>query len=188
MSESSAIPMLSEGLNNGVSFKRCLLDYASSKSVTVVNTILNGEDLNPPRAPDANAPPNDYRVYDNRYQESRLLVCGTLFQSCSKELQSRVNQNARQQYKSSGEVGKLWRFLKEIVRGEGFSDAMTHLTEMFSYRLSSPENVGTDYTRFVDSVEAIETHRRDRDTQYPEDVDSRLWIDIKTHKYVQALK
>jgi hypothetical protein len=31
------------------------------------------------------------------------------------------------------------------------------------------------------SIEAIET-------QYPDDVNSRLWRDIKTHKYVQALK
>ena len=56
---------------------------------------------------------------------------------------------------------------------------MTHL--MFTYRISSPENVGNDYTRYVDSIEAIET-------QYPDDVESRLWSDIKTHKYVQALK
>ena len=58
---------------------------------------------------------------------------------------------------------------------------MTHLTDMSSYRTSSPENVGNDYTRYVDSIEAIET-------QYPDDVESRLWSDIKTHKYVQALK
>ena len=62
-----------------------------------------------------------------------------------------MNQHAlAQQYKRNEEVGKLWRFLKEIVRGEDFSDAMTHLIEMFSYRLSSPENVARR-TRFVDS-------------------------------------
>jgi len=61
------------------------------------------------------------------------------------------------------------------------SRTMSHLTDMFSYRIPSPENVGTDYTIYVDSIEAIET-------QYPDDVNSRLWRDIKTHKYVQALK
>jgi len=66
--------------------------YASSKSV---NTVPNGEDLDPrsrspPRAPGANAPPIAYKIYDkaerayNRYQESRLLVYATLFQSESK--------------------------------------------------------------------------------------------------------
>ena len=58
---------------------------------------------------------------------------------------------------------------------------MSHLTDIFSYRICAPENLGTDYTRYVDSIEAIET-------QYPDDVNSRLWRDIKTHKYVQALK
>ena len=67
------------------------------------------------------------------------------------------------------------------MKGAGFSDAMTHLTDMFSYRISSPENLGNEYTKYVNSIEAIET-------QYPDDVDSKLWRDIKTHKYVQALK
>ena len=70
------------------------------------------------------------------------------------------------------ENGKLWEFIKEIVKGAGFSDAMTHLTDMFSYRISSPENVGNDYTRYVNSIEAIET-------QYPDDVESRLWMTSK---------
>ena len=38
------------------------------------------------------------------------------------------------------------------------------------------EIVGSDYTHFVDSTEAI-------DKQYPEDVNSKLWKDIKARKY-----
>ena len=58
---------------------------------------------------------------------------------------------------------------------------MSHQTDIFSYRISAPENVGTNYTRYVDSIEAI-------DIQYSDDVNSRLWRDIKAHKYVQSLK
>ena len=55
---------------------------------------------------------------------------------------------------------------------------MSHLRDMFSYRISAPENVGTEYTRYVESIK----------TQYLDNVSSRLWRDIKTHKYVQSVK
>jgi hypothetical protein len=35
-----------------------------------------------------------------------------------------VNQNARaSSFKRNGEVGKLWKFLREIIQGAGLSDA-----------------------------------------------------------------
>ena len=58
---------------------------------------------------------------------------------------------------------------------------MNHLTDMFSYRIFAPKNVRTDFIRYGDSIEAIET-------QYPDDVNSILWRDIMTHKFVQSLK
>ena len=40
----------------------------------------------------------------------------------------------------------------------------------------------SDYTKFVDSIDAIEA-------RYPANADKvRLWQDFKTHRYVQSLK
>ena len=95
MSEPSAIPVLSETLGWSI-FPTMSAGLRFVKISNRGEHILNDEDLDPPRAPGTNAPPNAYRVYDkaerayNRYQESRLLVCVTLFQSFYKELQSRV--------------------------------------------------------------------------------------------------
>ena len=141
------------GWTNLVSFQRTLLDYAASKHTAVMEFIKDGDDMDPPPEPRLNATPAEIRNFDrteryySKYLEARLSVCATLFASCSKEIQSRVNQNVEAStYKRNGEVGKLWTFIKEIVKGAGFSDAMSHLTDMFSYRISVPENVGTDYT------------------------------------------
>jgi hypothetical protein len=116
-----------------------------SPSIAVMESIKDGDDMDPPPEPRPNATPAEIRNFDrteryySKYLEARLSV------SCSKEIQSRVNQNVEASaYKRNEEVGKLWTFIKEIVKGAGFSDAMSHLTDMFSYRISSPENFGTD--------------------------------------------
>ena len=159
------------GWSNLVSFQRKILDYASSKHTAVMESIKDGEDMDPPAEHPPNAPPSEHRSYDRlerhytKYVEAKLSVCANLFASCSNEIQSRFNQSIIASYKRKGEVGKIWAFIKEIVKGAGFLDAMTHLTDMFSYRISSPENVGNDYTKYVDSIEAIKT-------QYPDDVES----------------
>jgi len=102
------------GWSNLVSFQRSLLDYASSKHTAVMESIKDGDDMDPPAEPPPNAPPSEHRSYDRlerhytKYLEARLSVCATLFASFSKEIQSRVNQSIiASGYKRNGEVGKL---------------------------------------------------------------------------------
>ena len=51
------------GWSNLVSFQRSLLDYASSKHTAVMESIKDGEDMDPPAEPPPNAPPKkpDYQ-------------------------------------------------------------------------------------------------------------------------------
>ena len=63
----------------------------------------------------------------------------------------------------------MWKILKREIKGDGFSDAMTHLIDLYNFCFSAPSEVGNDNTKFEDSIEAIES-------QYPEDCDKvRLW-------------
>ena len=59
---------------------------------------------------------------------------------------------------------------------------MTHFTNLYQFKIDSPDSMVSDYTKFVDSIDAIEA-------RYPANGDKvRLWQDFKTHRYVQALK
>ena len=59
---------------------------------------------------------------------------------------------------------------------------MTHFTNLYQFKIDSPDSMVSDYTKFVDSIDAIEA-------RYPANGDNvRLWQDFKTHRYVQALK
>ena len=94
------------GWSNLISFQRTLLDYASSKHTAVMQSIKDGEDMDPQ--------PNERRKYDRleyhytKYLEARLSVCATLFASFLKEIQSRVDQSIiASSYKRNGELGKL---------------------------------------------------------------------------------
>ena len=98
-----------------------------------------------------------------------MAICVTLYQSLSSDLQNRVNQDpAAMQHKAKREAGYLWKFIKEVIQGVGYSDAMIYKSQ--------------SYTKFVDSINAIEA-------RYSANADKvRLWQDFKTHRYVQALK
>ena len=100
-----------------------------------MESIKDSEDMDRPAESLPNAPPNEHRSYDRlerhytKYLEARLSVCVTLFVSCSKEIHSGVNQSIiASAYKRNGEVVKL--FIKEIVKGAEFSDAVTSLKQL----------------------------------------------------------
>ena len=68
-----------------------------------------------------------------------------------------MNQDpAAMQYKAIGEAGCLWKFIKEVIQGVGYSDAMTHFTNLSLFKIESPNLMVSDYTKFVDSIDAIE--------------------------------
>ena len=73
--------------------------------------------------------------------------------------------------------------LSKSYQGVGCSDSMTHiLTNLYQFEIESSDSMVSYYTRFVDSIDAIEAW-------YPANGDKiRLWQDFKTHRYVQALK
>jgi hypothetical protein len=59
---------------------------------------------------------------------------------------------------------------------------MTNFTNLYQFKIDSPDNLVTAYTNFIDNVSAIEA-------RYPTAPDkSRLWQDFKTHRFVQAPK
>jgi hypothetical protein len=67
----------------------------------------------------------------NQYRDHRMSICATLYQSLSA-------------YKRNEEAGALWRFIKGVIQGVGYSDAMTHLTNLYQFRIDSAENLVTD--------------------------------------------
>jgi hypothetical protein len=187
----TGVTVLSEKLHwtNLISFTRLLLDHAASKSTAVGTSLSMGTDFLPPEEPPINATQAQLKAYErddrlyNQYREHRLSICATLYQSLSADLQHRVNLDPRASaYKNNGEAGSLWRFLKGVIQGIGYTDAMTHFTNLYQFRIESSDSLVTDYTKFIDNVSAIEA-------RYPNDRDkARLWEDFKTHRFVQALK
>ena len=76
------------------------------------------------------------------------------------------------------EAGSLWRFIRGVIQGVGYSDAMTNFLNLYQFIIDNPDNLLMNYTNFTDNISAIES-------RYPT---ARLWKDFKTHRFVQALK
>ena len=119
----------------------------------------------------------------NTHREHRMAICATLYQSLSLDIQNRVNEDpAAIQYKARGEAASLWKFIKEVIQGVEYSDAMTHFTNLCHFKTESPDSMVSHYTKFVDSIDAIKS-------RYPANGDKvRLCLEFKTHRYVQSLK
>ena len=121
-------------------------------------SLAGGFDFEPPADPPPHATMADLKRFEreerafNTYREHRMAICATLYQSLSPDLQNRVNQDpAAMQYKAKGEAGSLWKFIKEVIQGVRYSDAMTHFTK---FKIESPDSMVSDYTKFVDSIDA----------------------------------
>jgi len=84
---------------SSVTFQRCLIDYAVSRSTTVVKSIWTTEDYDPPREPAPDAPTNVFRNYEkierinSKYQENRFLVWATLFQRAAEPGEWKCSHN-----------------------------------------------------------------------------------------------
>ena len=187
----AAIPILPVRLHwsNLIAFQRCLMDYTASRSTAVGTSLTGGFDFEPPPDLPHNATNAEIKNFErterayNQYREHRVSICATLYQSLSNDIQNRVNQDPRAlAHKNNGEAGSLWRFIRGIIQGVGYSDAMTNFTNLYQFRIDNPDNLVTAYTNFIDNISAIES-------RYPTEQDkSRLWQDFKTHRFVQALK
>ena len=80
-----------------------------------------------------------------------------MYQSLSNDIQNRVNQDPRAlAHKNKCEAGSLWRFIRGIIQGVGYSDAMTNFTNLYQFRIDNPDNLVTAYTNFIDNISAIE--------------------------------
>ena len=64
---------------------------------------------------------------------------------------------AAMQYKASGEDGSLWKFIKEVIQGVGYSDFITHFTNLYQFKIECSNSMVSDYTKFVDSIDAIKS-------------------------------
>ena len=114
------------------------MDDTASRSTAVGTSLAGGFDFEPPADSSPNATMADLKRFEreerafNTYREHRMAICATnLYQSLSPDLQNRVNQDpAAMQYKAKGEAGSLWKFIKEVIQGVGYSDAMTHFTSV----------------------------------------------------------
>jgi hypothetical protein len=170
---------------NLISFTRLLLDHVASKSIAVSTSM--GTDFLPPEEPPINATQAQLKDYErddrlyNQYREHRLS------NSLSKP-ECRTSTQSQSLSKSislfNGDAGSLWRFLKEVIQGIriGYTDAMTHFTNLYQFRIESFDSLVTDYTKFIDNVTAIEA-------RYPNDcIDKALWEAFKTHRFVQVFK
>ena len=74
----------------------------------------------------------------NTNRKHRMAICATLYQSLSPDLQNRVNQDLEaMQYKARGEAGSLWKFIKEVVQGVGYSGAKLTSRICISSKLSA---------------------------------------------------
>jgi hypothetical protein len=122
----AAIPVLPErlGWNNLITFTRVLMDYAASKNTAVGTSLAGGFDFDPLDDLTINATPAEIRICDKdekahqKYREARISICLTLHQSLEPDLQNRINMNPiASSYKSNGEAGALWRFIKGVIQG-----------------------------------------------------------------------
>ena len=130
----TAMPILPKRLHwsNLITFQRHLMDYTASRSTAVGTSSAGGFDFENPADPPPNVTMADLKRFEreervNSYREHRIAICVTLYQSLSPDLQNRVNQDpAATQYKAKGEAESLWKFIKEVIQGVGYSDSMTH--------------------------------------------------------------
>ena len=124
------------------------MDYTASRSTAVGTSLAGGFDFEPPAYPLPHATMADLKRFEreerafNTNREHRMAICATLYQSFSPDLQNRVNQDpAAMQHKARGEAGSLWKFIKEVIQGVGYSDAMTHFTNLYQFKIDSPDSM-----------------------------------------------
>jgi hypothetical protein len=184
----SLYPKTKLGWNNLAAFKRELNLYAASKSATVVESINQSTDFVPPNQPGPNATPQQQKEYDredrsyNLYVEHRSAVCAVLYSCLEPDLQNRVdNDQQATRLKEQGKVGSLWGFINIVITGAGFNQAMSYMTSLHTFKSSSADSMQADYTKFCDTIIAIES-------LYPNPADKeRLWNDLKSHRFVTAM-
>jgi hypothetical protein len=169
-------------------FKLELINFAAGKSTRVVQSIKQETDYDAPPPPGLNATPAQITLFNRNdklfreYERSRLQVCAVLYSSLSPEIRNRVdNDREATRLKEQGLVGSLWGFIRQVVQGVGAGNTMTQFNTLFKFKVQSKATLQQDYRAFRHCVNTIET-------AYPTDQDKvRLWNDIISHRYVNAL-